>query len=76
MRDGPEAGSLSSTRFWWRRSDRLHLAHARAEIFAGDSDALARPLSPTSVRWELATAEPEKRFIQRRIEEMRLTSPR
>ncbi len=77
MRDGPEAG-LALIDAILARGDltEYHLAHAaRGDLCrrlgrGGDAiDAYSRAL-------ELASQEPERRFIARRLEELRLTSPR
>jgi RNA polymerase sigma-70 factor (ECF subfamily) len=77
MRDGPEAGLALIDAILVRGdlSD-YHLAHAaRGDLYrrlGSTVDAIAayeRAL-------ELATQEPERRFITRRLDELRLTSPR
>jgi RNA polymerase sigma-70 factor (ECF subfamily) len=77
MRDGPEAG-LALIDAILVRGDLTdyHLAHgARGDLYrrlARTSEAI----SAYERALELATQEAERRFIARRLEELRLTSPR
>jgi RNA polymerase sigma-70 factor (ECF subfamily) len=77
MRDGPEAGIALIDAILVRGDlTDYHLAHAaRGDLFrrlARTSEAI----SAYERALELATQEPERRFIVRRLEELRLTSPR
>lgn len=77
MRDGPEAG-LALIDAILVRGDLTdyHLTHAaRGDLFR----RIGRVADATSAyerALQLATQEPERRFITRRLAELRVTSPR
>ena len=77
MRDGPEAG-LALIDAILVRGDLTdyHLAHAaRGDLFRRLGNSM-EAIAAYERALELATQEPERRFIIRRLDELRLTSPR
>ncbi|HMI49675.1 MAG TPA: DUF6596 domain-containing protein, partial [Gemmatimonadaceae bacterium] len=77
MRDGPEAGLALIDAILVRGdlSD-YHLAHAaRGDLYRRLGSAVDA-IAAYERALELATQEPERRFITRRLDELRLTSPR
>ena len=77
MRDGPEAG-LALIDAILVRGDLAdyHLAHAARGDLCRRLGRNAEAIAAYHRALELATQEPERRFITRRLEELRLTSPR
>ena len=77
MRDGPEVG-LALIDAILVRGDLAdyHLAHAARGDLCRRLGRTREAVTSYERALELATQEPEKRFIQRRLEELRLTSPR
>jgi RNA polymerase sigma-70 factor (ECF subfamily) len=77
MRDGPEAG-LALIDAILVRGDLAdyHLAHAARGDLCRRLGRTAEAIAAYRRALELATQEPERRFITRRLEELRLTSPR
>ena len=77
MRDGPEAG-LALIDAILVRGDLVdyHLAHAARGDLCRRMGRVAEAIGAYNRALELATQEPERRFITRRLNELRLTSPR
>jgi RNA polymerase sigma-70 factor (ECF subfamily) len=77
MRDGPEAG-LARIDAILARGDltEYHLAHAARGDLCRRLGRVEDAIGAYSRALELASQEPERRFIARRLEELRLTSPR
>jgi len=77
MRDGPEAG-LALIDAILVRGDLVdyHLAHAARGDLCRRMGRVAEAIGSYNRALELATQEPECRFITRRLNELRLTSPR
>ena len=77
MRDGPEAG-LARIDAILARGDltEYHLAHAARGDLCRRLGRVGDAIGAYSRALELASQEPERRFIARRLEELRLTSPR
>jgi RNA polymerase sigma-70 factor (ECF subfamily) len=77
MRDGPEAG-LALIDAILVRGDLTdyHLAHAARGDLHRRLARTSEAISAYERALELATQETERRFISRRLEELRLTSPR
>jgi RNA polymerase sigma-70 factor (ECF subfamily) len=77
MRDGPEAG-LALIDAILVRGDLAdyHLAHAARGDLCRRLGSTVEAIAAYERALELATQEPERRFIGRRLDELRLTSPR
>jgi len=77
MRDGPEAG-LALIDAILVRGDLVdyHLAHAARGDLCRRLGRVQEAISAYRRALELATQEPERRFLSRRLDELRLTSPR
>jgi RNA polymerase sigma-70 factor (ECF subfamily) len=77
MRDGPEAG-LALIDAILVRGDLTdyHLAHAARGDLCRRMGRVAEAIGAYNRALELATQAPERRFITRRLNELRLTSPR
>jgi RNA polymerase sigma-70 factor, ECF subfamily len=77
MRDGPEAG-LALIDAILVRGDLVdyHLAHAARGDLCRRIGRVQDAIGAYKRALELATQEPERRFITRRLNELRLTSPR
>jgi len=77
MRDGPEAG-LALIDAILVRGDLAdyHLAHAARGDLLRRIGSAGDAISAYERALELATQEPERRFIKRRLGELRLSSPR
>jgi RNA polymerase sigma-70 factor (ECF subfamily) len=77
MRDGPEAG-LALIDAILVRGDLVeyHLAHAARGDLCRRVGTTLEAIAAYERALELATQEPERRFIRRRLDELRLTSPR
>ena len=77
MRDGPEAG-LALIDAILVRGDLVdyHLAHAARGDLCRRLSRVQEAISAYRRALELATQEPERRFLSRRLDELRLTSPR
>jgi RNA polymerase sigma-70 factor (ECF subfamily) len=77
MRDGPEAG-LALIHAILVRGDLTdyHLAHSACGNLCRRLGRVEEAITAYERALELATQEPERRFITRRLEELRLTSPR
>jgi RNA polymerase sigma-70 factor (ECF subfamily) len=77
MRDGPEAG-LALIDAILVRGDLAgyHLAHSARGNLYRRLGRVEEAITAYERAFELATQEPERRFIARRLEELRLTSPR
>ena len=77
MRDGPEEG-LARIDAILARGDltEYHLAHAARGDLCRRLGRVEDAIGAYSRALELASQEPERRFIARRLEELRLTSPR
>jgi RNA polymerase sigma-70 factor (ECF subfamily) len=77
MRDGPEAG-LALIDAILVRGDLTdyHLAHAARGDLCRRVGRTVEAIAAYARALELATQEPERRFIGRRLDELRLTSPR
>jgi len=77
MRDGPEEG-LARIDSILARGDltEYHLAHAARGDLCRRLGRVEDAIGAYSRALELASQEPERRFIARRLEELRLTSPR
>jgi RNA polymerase sigma-70 factor, ECF subfamily len=77
MRDGPETG-LALIHAILVRGDLTdyHLAHSACGNLCRRLGRVEEAITAYERALELATQEPERRFITRRLEELRLTSPR
>jgi RNA polymerase sigma-70 factor (ECF subfamily) len=77
MRDGPETG-LALIDAILVRGDLAdyHLAHAARGDLCRRMGRVGEAIGAYNRALELATQEPERRFITRRLNELRLTSPR
>ena len=77
MRDGPEAG-LALIDAILVRGDLVdyHLAHAARGDLCRRLGRVQEAMGAYRRALELATQEPERRFLARRLDELRLTSPR
>jgi RNA polymerase sigma-70 factor (ECF subfamily) len=77
MRDGPDAGLALIDAILVRGdlSD-YHLAHAARGDLLRRLGNTVEAITAYERALELATQEPERRFIIRRLDELRLTSPR
>jgi RNA polymerase sigma-70 factor (ECF subfamily) len=77
MRDGPEAG-LALIDAILVRGDLVdyHLAHAARGDLCRRLGRVQEAIGAYKRALELATQEPERRFLTRRLDELRLTSPR
>jgi RNA polymerase sigma-70 factor (ECF subfamily) len=77
MRDGPEAG-LALIDAILVRGDLTdyHLAHAARGDLCRRIGRVEDAIDAYKRALELATQEPERRFIEKRLEQLRLASPR
>jgi RNA polymerase sigma-70 factor (ECF subfamily) len=77
MRDGPEAGlALIDTILVRGDLTDYHLAHAARGDLCRRIGRAEDAISAYNRALELATQEPERRFIRKRLEQLRLASPR
>lgn len=77
MSDGPEAGlALIDTILVRGDLTDYHLAHAARGDLCRRLGRIEEAMRSYASALELATQEPERRFLARRLEELRATSPR